>query len=112
MTTSVRHHRSDLWLQQVHADRETTDDIRKVASAIADCAPPDGYLGLGGDNVFVDEFLFQLADDLTDLRAVTAAIHWLSERGYLDIVANTCTARGSFLICGLGSGGGGDAAER
>jgi hypothetical protein len=94
-----------VWLAQIYADPQATDDIRKVAAAIADCAlPGNEYITIGGGSVYADEFLFQLADDVTDLRAVVGAIHWLTERGYLDIVVNQTSTRGSVLMCALVAG--------
>jgi hypothetical protein len=49
--------------------------------------------------------LFQLADDVTELRAVTIAIHWLGDRGYLDICVWQTSSRGSLLMCALATGG-------
>jgi hypothetical protein len=100
------------WLEQVRADPEATEDIRKVAAAIAECAPPEidlgleKYLAIGGSHgVYADEFLFQLADDVTELRAVPIAIDWLGDRGYLDICVWQTSSRGSLLMCALATGG-------
>jgi hypothetical protein len=102
---SAAAHAARVWLDQIYADPEATDTIRKVAAAIADCTSPDEeYFEIGGSDVFADEFLFQLADDVTDLRAVSAAIHWLGDHGYLNICANTCSGRGSVLVCALVAG--------
>src|SRR4051812_28628160 len=88
------------WLAAINAAPEASADVRKTAAALAQCLPPDGeYAGLGGGGVYADEFLFQLADDVTKLGAITAALYWLADHGHLDILAWTADHKSSFLMC-------------
>ena len=92
----------DSWLTLVEADAQASNDVRNVAKAIAECSPDDGIdIGIGGGDVFADEFLFQIADDVSSLPAVSRAVRWLADRGHLEITAWTAAGGGSFLICTL-----------
>jgi hypothetical protein len=87
------------WLDQVRSDPEATDVRIKVATAITECLPPDGKYGvIGGGNVFADEFLFQVADDVPDVKAVGQAIRWLEGR-HLDVAEYVVGIRNSVLVC-------------
>jgi hypothetical protein len=44
------------------------------------------------------KYLFQLADDVSELRAVTRSINWLEDHGYLDIEVRQASRHGSILI--------------
>jgi hypothetical protein len=62
MSTPATPQAARVWLEQVRADPEGTEDIRKVAAAIAECAPPEidlgleKYLAIGGSHgVYADE---------------------------------------------------------